>query len=225
VSDAKNGAFTDPPSGIGSNTLDWPAPGGSGTVPAGYKWWFKTKEPDVQSGSITSCSAGLIVGSSYFTYNNQKIDNSLKWTDADHNTEWDKDPSSGIWKVSVSLINPNAEWMQVTNFAIYDNAPLVHYNLDEFNAGFGNHRLEFAPSFSIENETSVMFDLGEQDPNTFVWFAGDFALESDLSNTFYFSAASAIPEPATCLLLITGVTALAAVRRRKDRRFRGGNLK
>ena len=39
---AKNGVFTDPPKGLGSNTIDWPPPGGSGTVPAGHKMWFKT---------------------------------------------------------------------------------------------------------------------------------------------------------------------------------------
>jgi len=215
VEDAKNGAFTDPPEGIGSNTLDWPPEGGSGTVPAGYKWWFKTKEPDWKADGVTGCSAGLIPESSYFTYNNNKIDNSLKWTGADHNTTWEEDPDEGIWRASIEIINHSAEWLAVTSFVIYDNAPLEHYNLDEFNVGFGRHRSEFASSFWIENESSVLFKLGECDPNTFVWFGGDFAFESDVTDTFYFSAASAVPEPAALSLVALGAGGLVFLRRRR----------
>ena len=218
VTDAKNGAFTDPPQGIGSNTLDWPKSGGSGTVPAGYKWWFKTKEPDVTHGTHTSCTAGLIPESSYFTHNGAKIDNSVKWTDASHLVTWEKDPAEGIYKCSVSLVNDSDQWMHVSNLVLYDNVDRIHYTLDEFNAGHGTLVPGIAGDFWMENGTVTTFDLGLRSDDIFVHLRGQFAFEGEDPFEFQMASAPPIPEPMTAILVATATVPLALIRRRRRRR-------
>ncbi len=192
ISDAKNGVFTDPPSGLGSNAIDWPAPGGGGVVPANHNFWFKTKEPNTDNGNSRQ---SLIPGSSYFTHDGVKLPNSLDWLYFNARADWGNDPLYGTWESTVAVENPNAENMIVTNFQVYDLAGLEHYNLDEFNAGFGSLRPEFLPTFIIGPEDMVEFFIGEVPGDTFILFGGEIALESDPTATQLFWMASAPPLP------------------------------
>ena len=155
--------------------------------------WFKTVEPtDAKGGG----SASIMPDLSYFTTGGVKIPNSVKWTDCDGNQTWDKDSDTGIWKTSVGLHNPSlTDAIYVTNFQVYDYVPMIHFNIDEFNAGFGLLRGDIPTDFWLFPGESVDFDLGEHFTDSFVAWTFTIAPESDPAASLTTWVGSALPWP------------------------------
>lgn len=203
VSKARSAAFTDPPGGEGTSTLDWPNAGNpGGSVPAGL------------SDQIALCNEDtdflLDFGNTFFTKDAAPLSTGY----VTHTWKWDLDADAST--VSLEIGNP-AHFAQgtirVLSIQAYVDNAVENFRIDEatfpYETPTGSLALD-TNNVDIAEGATVVFDLGSVQLDGYELAISTVAPLSNLSNTFAIASGfrprvPALPSlgaPAMSLLLV-----------------------